>query len=77
MNNIRTLIRVEHTDGVPKIFVIEKNTFVPSIPASDVLKKQLLELKEGSEAIIEGHIHYEMSHLETQGMRPYFIIEKI
>jgi hypothetical protein len=76
-DRLRTLIQVEHVGGVPKVFVVEKKAFIPSIPESEVVKKKLLELKEGSEAIVEGRIHFEAIHLETQGLRPYFIIEKV
>lgn len=73
---IRTLIRIGHTGEAQKIFVIKKNGLIPSIPATQEVRKAFLDLSEGSEAIVEGRIHYEPGHLETQ-FRPYFIIEKI
>jgi hypothetical protein len=76
-DRIRTLIQIEHTKGTPKIFVIEKNAFVPSIPANEEVKGQLLQLAQGSQAIVEGRVHFEASGIENQRIRPYFIIEKI
>ena len=76
-DRIRTLIQIEYTHGTPKIFVIEKNAYVPSIPANEEVKRDLLKLAQGSQAIVEGRVHFEASGIENQRIRPYFIIDKI
>jgi hypothetical protein len=76
-DSFRTLIQIEHVGRGPKLFMVEKKAFVPSIPATEEIKQALEQLNEGSQILVEGRIHVETGQLETQGIRPFFIIEKI
>lgn len=71
-------MRIEKSPDGIQVYRLEKGEHIPSIPANPEVKRKLEELTDGAEAMMEGHITYEMvSSDDARQLRPYFVIEKI
>lgn len=77
-SELRALVRIEKTPSGTQVYRLEKGDHIPSITATPEVKKKWDELTDGTEALVEGHITYEMISIEDpRQLRPYFVIEKI
>lgn len=75
--NIKAIVHIEQTSRGMRIFS-DKGTPIPTIPASKEIKEKLSAIKSGTEALVEGHIHYELiSGNDTNQFKPFFVVSKI
>lgn len=75
---LRAVVRINRSTQGMVIVPMEKEGTFPSLPGNEKMKKILSEIKDGSEAIIEGHISYEpISSDNGQQFRPFFVIDSI
>jgi hypothetical protein len=74
---IRALIHIEQTSQGVRI-LSKKGTLIPTIPLNKEIKNKLSQFKSGTEAFIEGDIHYEfISGDAKHQLKPFFIISAI
>jgi hypothetical protein len=77
-DTIRALIRIEKKQGHLQVTTTPQGTSLPTVFASKEVRKKMNQLENGTEAIVEGKIHYEFSRIEgSHFSRPNFVISKI
>jgi hypothetical protein len=77
-DELRALVRIDKSDEEVQIFRLEKGDHIPTIPSTKEIKTRLLGLKDGTEAVMKGHLTYEMmGGNESRQLRPYFVIDEI
>lgn len=77
-SKVKVFVRVQNsTEGI-KIWSQSQINSIPSIPGNDVVKKIISQLEYETDAIVEGHIHYQTSTIDnTHNLRPIFVIDSV
>jgi len=75
---LRAVVRIHKSNQGMIVIPMDKEGTFPSLPGNEKMKKALNEIKDGSEAVIEGHISYEPISIDHgQQFRPFFVIDSI
>ncbi len=75
---ITALIRIEKRTNDIHIRVPTVGTSLPTVFASEEVRKKKSQLENGSEAIVEGKINYQFTRIEgSHYSRPYFVISEV
>jgi hypothetical protein len=76
-DSIRALVKVTKDQHGTQLFRDKNEAPIPSIEFNQNVKEQIEALKNGDEVIVVGHIRYHSQGLESQSMKPFFIIESV